>query len=159
MFVNIYVYSKNSVSLNTFLSFFFKVCKNKRIKTHFFSIQHSKPKLIKKFTVLKSPHVNKKAQEQFEFRVYKNQLSIYSYQNLKILTVLKKIQSRLFADVKVKVKFVFHHKKFEKEKKEKLNPNKIFSKRKCENKLKTKVYLKLLDIYGETYFKKCYTKL
>lgn len=159
MFVNIYVYSKNYVSLKTFLNFFFKVCSNKRMKTYFVLTQHSKPKVIQKFTVLKSPHVNKKAQEQFEFCLYKNQLSIYSYQTLKLLTILKKIQAKLFADVKVKVQFVFNHKKFEKEKKEKFNPNKVFSKRKLGNTSKTNVYLKLLDIHGETHFKNYHYKL
>ena len=153
MFVNIYVYSKNYVSLKTFLNFFFKVCNDKNLKTYFVLIQHSKPKVIKKFTVLKSPHVNKKAQEQFEFRLYKNQLSIYSYQHLKLLTILKKIQAKLFADIKIKVQFVFNYKKFEKEKKEKFNPNKVFSKKKCGNKSKTNIYLKLLDIHGEIHFK------
>lgn len=159
MFVNIYVYSKNYVSLKAFLNFFLKVCNHERMKMYFVLIQHSKPKAIKKFTVLKSPHVNKKAQEQFEFCLYKNQLSIYSYQNLKLLTILKKIQAKLFADIKIKVQFVFNHKKFEKEKKEKLSPNKVFSKKMSVNKSKTNVYLKLLDIHGETHFKNYRVKL
>ena len=92
MFINIYISSKNSISLNTFLRFFLKISKNKRIKTNIYSIQHSKPKLTKKFSILKSPHVNKKAQDQFEFRVYRKQLSLYSYLGLKLLMILKKIQ-------------------------------------------------------------------
>lgn len=159
MFVNIHVFSKNYISLKAFLNFFFKVCNTERMKTYFVLIQHSKPKVIKKFTVLKSPHVNKKAQEQFEFCLHKNQLSIYSYQNLKLLTILKKIQTTLFADIKIKVQFVFNYKKFQKEKKEKLNPNKVFSKKISENKSKTHVYLKLLDIYGENHFKNYRVKL
>ena len=153
MFINIYVSSKNSISLNTFLRFFLKISKNKQIKTNIYSIQHSKPKLTKKFSILKSPHVNKKAQDQFEFRVYRKQLSLYSYQGLKLLMILKKIQCKLFADVKIKVEFVLNENKFYKETHKKFNPNKFSLKKNKVNSLSSKSYLQFLDVYGEPYFK------
>ena len=137
MFINIYISSKNSISLNTFLRFFLKISKNKRIKTNIYSIQHSKPKLTKKFSILKSPHVNKKAQDQ----------------GLKLLMILKKIQCKLFADVKIKVEFVLNENKFYKETHKKFNPNKFSSKKNKVNSLSSKSYLQFLDVYGETYFK------
>ena len=57
------------------------------------------------FTILKSPHVNKKAQEQFEIFVFSKQLTLYSIKKLKYLFYLKKIQESLFSNVKVKIKF------------------------------------------------------
>jgi len=41
-------------------------------------------------TILKSPHVNKTAQEQFESKLFSKQLNIYSSRNFKFLLVLKK---------------------------------------------------------------------
>jgi len=126
MFVNIYLYSKNSNSLKFFLKFFSQLCQDKKIQVNFFSVHFQKPKAKKKFTVLKSPHVNKRAQEQFEFCVYKNQISIYSFQTFKFLTVLKKIQLKLFPDVKIKIKFLLNDKIFEKTKEKNFNPNSFF---------------------------------
>jgi len=139
--------------LNTFLRFFFKISKNKQLKTNIFSVQHSKPRLTKKFSILKSPHVNKKAQDQFEFHVYRKQLSLYSFQGLKLLMILKKIQCKLFADVKIKVEFVLNESKFNTETHKKFNPNEFFLKKNKINSLSSKSYLQLLDIYGDAYFK------
>lgn len=97
------------------------------MKTYFVLTQHSKPKVIQKFTVLKSPHVNKKAQEQFEFCLYKNQLSIYSYQTLKLLTILKKFKLNYLQTLKLKCNLYSIIKSLRK-KKEKFNPNKVFQK-------------------------------
>jgi hypothetical protein len=55
--------------------------------------------------ILKSPHVNKKAQEQFETHFYSKQLSIYSTKKLKYLFFLKKIKNNIFSDLKLKIKF------------------------------------------------------
>ena len=153
MFINIYLSSKNYTSLNTFLRFFVKMIKNKHIKTSAFLAQHSKPRLTKKFSILKSPHVNKKAQDQFEFHVYKKQLSLYSFQGLKVLMILKRIQCKLFADVKIKVGVVFNDSKLHKKIRKNLNPNRIILKKNKVNDSLSKVYLQLLDMHGETHFK------
>ena len=44
-----------------------------------------KKKKKTKFTVLKSPHVNKTAQEQFEYRIYKKQLKCFAFQSVLFL--------------------------------------------------------------------------
>ena len=149
MFVNIFISSKNRLSLNASLIFILKSLGDIRTKTSFSAFQHSKPTTIKRITVLKSPHVNKKAQEQFESRTYKTQVSLYTAQTLKFLKILKKIQFKLFADVNIKIRVAISDRKFNFKSRKKLNPNEFFSKKKNSKKLKTNCYLKLLDMYGE----------
>jgi len=155
MFVNIHLYSKNYLSLNAFMNFFLKFHKEKSINTNYSPVQYSKPKITKKFTVLKSPHVNKKAQEQFEYRLHKRQISFYWFQSFKMLMLLKKVQTKLFPDVKIKIRFMLNTSKIKKVSQQKLNPNNLSLVKNCEKKVKSKVYLKLLDVYGEANFKNC----
>jgi ribosomal protein S10 len=158
--------SKNKDSLNSKILFFtntsalnFNVIKKyfqKKTKKHF-------------LTILKSPHVNKSAQEQFESRVFSKQLTIFSPKKLQYAYLLKKIRNNLFSDVKIKIKCsvnkeknsnirlqIFNPDNF------KLNINKIFRTqtnhssslkgRKIfdnKNNKKTKLFLQILDIYGE----------
>ena len=53
-------------------------------------------KVVKKkvITVLKSPHVNKRAQEQFEFRFYRAQISLFSYRYLLLLVFLRYVKTK-----------------------------------------------------------------
>jgi hypothetical protein len=51
--------------------------------------------------------VNKTAQEQFEYRIYSKQITIYSSQNFQYLVFLKKINTH--SDVKIKTKFNMDH--------------------------------------------------
>ena len=48
------------------------------------------PTKIKKYTVLKSPHVNKKARDQFEIRTYKSYFKLLKY-NSKEITLTKNL--------------------------------------------------------------------
>ena len=52
------------------------------------------------FTVLKSPHVNKKAREQFELSSYKRLLDIYSSTS-KTVDALMKLPSGVEVEIKV----------------------------------------------------------
>ena len=54
-------------------------------------------------TVLKSPHVNKTAQEQFEYRLYSKKILINSFKPSIFLLVLKKIKSFSFPGISLKV--------------------------------------------------------
>ena len=54
------------------------------------------------FTVLKSPHVNKKAREQFELNSYKRLLDIYS-STTKTVDALMKLELPSGVDVEIKV--------------------------------------------------------
>ena len=54
------------------------------------------------YTVLKSPHVNKKAREQFELCAYKRLMDIYSSSS-KTVDALMKLQLPSGVDVEIKV--------------------------------------------------------
>lgn len=58
---------------------------------------------IKKITVLKSPHVNKKAQEQFQFVIHKNRMKYFSWENKKNTMFLKKIKNSILPSLKIKI--------------------------------------------------------
>ena len=73
-------------------------------------------------TVLKSPHVNKSAQEQFESKFFSKQLSVYSQKNFQVLLFLKKIKTYIFPDVKIKIRFILNENLSEKMKADILNP-------------------------------------
>ena len=95
--------SKNEKSLKNFLSFFFN-----HLKTKFNIIQklvttHNDKKVI---TLLKSPHVNKTAQDQFELRVFTKQVLTKSFYSEKNIIFLKKILNKLFQDISINLEFV-----------------------------------------------------
>lgn len=60
------------------------------------------PTLIKKFTVLKSPHVNKKAREQFQLKSHKRLLDIHG-STAKTVDALMKLELPSGVDVEIKV--------------------------------------------------------
>jgi len=60
--------SLNKESINLYKTFLFKMLEKRQIKYTFFSFPITK----KRITLLKSPHVNKSAREQFEIKYYKN---------------------------------------------------------------------------------------
>lgn len=159
--------SKNKNSLNSAFLFFLKTSTlNFNVVKKYFQKKTDKHFL----TILKSPHVNKKAQEQFEIRIYSKQLSIYSPKKLKYLFFLKKIQENLFSDVKLKIKFSITEKKQSQLRFNtfnpdnfKLNTNKNFTSQKnnlenfkrkktCsnfKNTIEVKNFLTIIDTYGE----------
>jgi len=111
--------SKNKNTLNNFLRFF----KNNELNNaHFLQKYFQSKKKKKLLTILKSPHVNKSAQEQFETRLFSSKLTICSFRNFQSLVFLKKIKNTLFPDIKIKVK-IFVNKKLQIEtQKQILNP-------------------------------------
>ena len=101
MVIKLDLKSKNVKSLKRFLSIFNKFC----VIYDSESMKLTSNKKIKKvlFSVLKSPHVNKSAQEQFEFKLYNARLIIYSKNFLKILLCLKILSKKFFSDIQFKV--------------------------------------------------------
>lgn len=87
MFIIVSINSKNSISLTNFLKFLYKLKKNKIFKLEFYFLQSQQKKDKSFFSTLQSPHVNKKSQEQFEYRVYSKTLKIHVSQLVKFLTV------------------------------------------------------------------------
>ena len=70
---------------------------------------HKRKKFI---TVLKSPHINKTAQEQFEFRNYSCQLFLYSPRPLLVLIVLKRLFKSVFLGLKFELKVLLESSSF-----------------------------------------------
>lgn len=66
-------------------------------------IIYKTPINIQKFTILRSPHVNKKAREQFEIRTYNRIIQITSYNNKLMLTLIKTIIVKLPHSIFIKI--------------------------------------------------------
>lgn len=144
---NLTFLSKNQNSLNNAFFFFFnnpslcllKKYFQKKTKKHF-------------FTVLKSPHVNKTAQEQFETRTFYKQLILYSPKKLQHLLFLKKIQSNLFSDVMIKIKILVNKKKNSNIESKIFNPNN-FKTNINQDSISQKYSLKTLKKKNKKHFK------
>ena len=144
MFINIQIKSKNRNSLKNFITDFKKLSKNKKLKLNRFFKIYNKQQNNKTFTILKSPHVNKTAQKQFEYNLYSKNFKIKSFQILKILTVLKHYQKFLYTDIDLKIKFII-----------KKQNNNEFQKLKNSTFIKSNniiIYLLMLNFYGNQKF-------
>ena len=60
------------------------------------------PTRINRWTVLRSPHVDKKSREQFETRIHKRLLDIYYEPNQQIVDALMKLDLPAGVDVEIK---------------------------------------------------------
>ena len=153
---NLIVKSKNKSIINDFVYFFIECL---LYNSNSLKKQFKNKKNKKKIVILKSPHVNKQAQEQFEYHMFSKQIKIYSFHILKFLIFLKKIQLKLFPDIKFKISFYFL-KDLKKIKLKTFSPDTflyyLYNKKNLTSKNTqkiTKIYLKLLDLYGEFIFK------
>lgn len=105
-FSHLVFYSKNNKSLLNAILFFLANSDNLNTQKHF-----SKKTKKKILTILKSPHVNKTAQEQFEINTFSKQLLGYNIKSSKFLFFFKSLKENTFADLKFKIKFSFNKKK------------------------------------------------
>lgn len=105
MYIKINVKSKNNNSLKSFLKVFKVLAKNETLKLNKILTVFHKKKFKKVFTILKSPHVYKTAQEQFEYILFAKTFKVDTFQVLKTIIVLKKIQQRSFADTQIKITY------------------------------------------------------
>ena len=144
--------------------FYLKIsCKDKRIlkkfvqflnKINFFPLflkSFPKNKKRKFVTVLKSPHVNKTAQEQFEFRLYSKHLLIYSFKPLTFLLLLKQLKSLSFTGLNLEVKSFVEKNKMSKYTLETVNPDNITLNNSAKNLHLSKQYSKNLKQATKTY--------
>ena len=143
------LYSKNKTSIKKFLEFI-----NNISKTQNFQILKKllkKKKTRKKISVLKSPHVNKTAQEQFEYIYYSIKIYFYSWEIKKYFIMLKKIKTQLFPDIYINIKTkIYASKKNKLINLEKISLYKPTININNKNQFnKTLLYLKILDCYGE----------
>lgn len=136
MFIILSIYSKNANSLTNFLKFFYKLKKEKFLKLKLYTKQSQKKKNFSFFSVLQSPHINKKSQEQFEYNVYCKQLKIQIYQINKFLFIWKWMKTRLFFDIKIKIDFLLN---------KNLTNNLVFEKTDNERFIPIALKIKILD--------------
>lgn len=158
--------SSNEKSLKNFIKLLKENFKNKQTTTIKIGGFVENKKIV---TILKSPHVNKTAQEQFEKREKMVQICLISENFNKTIIAIKKILNMIFRDIKLTIEYltnnyyninnllgVFKNTNF------KINcPNKI-----CKNKLllfkktiknlyalkypvELKTYLTILNNYGD----------
>lgn len=166
--------------------FYLKVsCKDKKILEKFtrvFTKIRSLPIFVKPFpkhekrkfiTILKSPHVNKTAQEQFEYRFFSKHFLIFSIKPQIFFLLLKKLKNLSFSGIKLEVKGVFEKNITDKYILKLVNPDNVvlqkpylvqrsFKKEKTKNEISklsinnpdlSKKYIQLFDSYGELYLK------
>ena len=163
MFVSISIQSKSLKSIKMFLKFFDKSCKDLNLIVFMGILNKLTNRKI--ITVLKSPHVNKTAQEQFESFVYRVQINIFSYKYWLLLVFIKHLKSTtLFSDVYFKIRVKLNNSSYHKRVIDHLNPNNFYLINYYElgrNDLDLKClflnipyYLMLFDIYGELNLKK-----
>ncbi|MGH7954717.1 MAG: 30S ribosomal protein S10, partial [Gloeomargaritales cyanobacterium] len=99
MYISILIRSKNLNSLNNLLFFFTKVIFFHK-KIRFLLIKQKTKKLFfKSFSVLQSPHVNKKSGEKFEFRVYCKKIIIYSLETKNLIFIIKQEIEKMYSDI------------------------------------------------------------
>lgn len=141
MFFNIYIYSKNYTSIKNFVKFLSKKLNN--IKFNEINKKINKTNV----TLLKSPHVNKTAQERFSLEYFTKNLIIKVENPLLMLFIVKFLKQKLFLDVKFKINLL--NNKFYKNRllKNKFHPNNLNL---FNNKIDLNNYIQVLNYYGKS---------
>lgn len=103
------IYSKNKITLQNFLMFL-----QKKLSVYLqLVLKYTKKEKVKKeITILKSPHINKTAQEKYKYIVYSYIIKTYSFKIQKYILFLKKLRNNLFSDIKLKMKIIIEKKSF-----------------------------------------------
>ena len=138
MLFYLYINTKNCQSLKkfskTFFNFFFY---NSIKKLKYYPLMRKRTR----FSILKSPHVNKTSQEQFEFRKSYRKIKLYTPYYLKSFFLLNLLYNRVFSsDIKIKIVFLL-----KKTNKQTVNL--------LKNTRKFYIKLKVLDTIGEIILK------
>ncbi len=151
MFLYFKVSSKNNQVLKKFLLFLLRLNISPVLLKHF-----AKQKKQKFVTILKSPHVNKTAQEQFEFRYYSKEFIIDSTKPLTFFLIIKKIENLSFPGLKLEVKGLFNLEKKNKSLLNQIDPDNIFldQHKTLKESLLQKKYIQSFDCYGELWLKR-----
>lgn len=154
MFININISSKDFNSLNLFLVFFIKILISKKLKIKNF--EKVKPVTAKKksFTVLKSPHVNKTAQEQFKYDIFSYNIRLQPFQLLKLVFILKNINANTHTNINISFKLFYNDKNFKQKRLKSFDTNNYSVNIKNYSNYWVKNYLEILSFYGEKKFKK-----
>lgn len=156
MFFYFKVSSKDNQVLEKFFRFLLKLETLPAVLKNF-----SKKNKRKFITILKSPHVNKTAQEQFEFKFYSKRFLVDSFKPLTFFLILKKIKNVSFPGIKLEVKGIFNTQKKHKSVLRIIDPDNIILVKEKQLKLNKRLfaqidqkkYIQLFDYYGETCLK------
>lgn len=150
MFINIRIFSKNLNSIKVLSKLF----SNKTFAEVFNVATVNKSFYIKTFsflyTILKSPHVNKTAQEHFEQKIYNRQFKIYSSQNFVVLSILKFIKSYIFPDTSFKIEIISQPSRYRQKVKNQINSDNFLL---CNKSSGLKNYITILNNYGKATLK------
>ena len=150
MFIIIDIYSKDYCELKNFVQNFLnkKVCSKLKLIVLRSNLQKKKKKKL--ITILTSPHVNKNAQEQFGYNIYRKRLKCLSFQSLLFLLFLKKIKYQLSSSISIKINIIKNINNSKINLKNKFNINNYFLDYKTFNLID---YLNFLEISGELILK------
>ena len=158
MIVTVNFSSKNSYSLKKFIKVFTLFCRKNGLNAIISQENVQILKKVNKFSILKSPHVNKTSQEQFEQRTFSRQVNICSFQAFKILVFLKRVRSKLFSDIRFQIRLLINHDRnfgFYT-----INPDNFQISSFLEpNQSNFNSYVRLFDIYGELALKRVFKKV
>lgn len=153
MFLHFKVSSKDNSALEKFLKFLQRLDISPTVFKHF-----SKQNKRKFITILKSPHVNKTAQEQFEFRYYTKEFLIDSPKPFTLFLIIKKIKNLSFPSLKLEVKGLFNLNKQNENFFKLADPDNVVLKLGKSKTLSSsafqKKYVQLFDCYGELHLKR-----
>ena len=128
-----------------------------KLDTSTFVLKHRSKQNQRKFiTILKSPHVNKTAQEQFEYRFYHRQFLINSFNPLTFFLLIKKAQNSSFSGLKLEIKSVMSSNKKTINSKKIFNPDNFLLGSRSKDRTSSvsiQKYIQLFDCHGETFLK------
>lgn len=163
---NITITSTNQKSLTKFLNLFIKITETTQLGL-INRINHQKLKK-KIITILKSPHVNKKAQEQFKINYFNCKFNLYFPKELRLALLFKKLQKNLFTDIKIKIKSINSKQTSKNQKQKVMNPlnitfenplfynfNAINAQKNFNVAIFVQKYIKSFEIGGETFLRLC----
>jgi ribosomal protein S10 len=153
MFLHFKVSSKDNSVLEKFLRFLQRLKISPTVLKHF-----SKQNKRRFITILKSPHVNKTAQEQFEFRYYIKEFLIDSPKPFTLFLTIKKIKNLSFPGLKLEVKGLLNLNKQNENFLKLADPDNVVLKLGKPNTSSSlafqKKYVQLFDCYGELYLER-----
>jgi len=144
MFFHITVYAKEKTTLQNFFIFFTKL----NVFNLNFTKKIQKKNKHKFITILKSPHVNKTAQEQFEYKFFSSQFVFYPNDLFLSFIILKQVLKKAFPGLKIKILCNFDKKKQIKKLLNFLDPNNVVFRNKTTKK-KNQILFFMFDSFGE----------
>ena len=125
MVIIINISSKSYNSLSTFVKKFLNKKFMSKLKIVVKKSKSVNPTKSILYTVLKSPHVNKTAQEQFVSKTFNVQFELFLYQPHLFFLFFKIIKNTLISDISINYKIVINKTMFKKKIKTILNPTRF----------------------------------